>query len=163
MRNLGTKKCQTCDKEFQQSYNVSVKKWETTKFCSRQCKRHTPEAKLLNSIAHRGSNHPQWKGGVKKLNERIRALGMFRDWRVDVFERDDYTCQMCNKRSCAGDRFEINADHIKPVCRIVHENKIKTIEDAISCRELWDRDNGRTLCVSCHKSVTVYHPNLTVV
>jgi hypothetical protein len=34
--------------------------------------------------------------------------------------------------------------------QIIDEYKIKTIEEALSCEELWNINNGRTLCLKCH-------------
>lgn len=64
-----------------------------------------------------------------------------------MYIRDKYTCQHCGY--CGA---EINADHIKEFAKILKENNIKTLKEALLCKELWDLDNGRTLCVPCHKS-----------
>ena len=46
---------------------------------------------------------------------------------------------------------KLNADHIKPYSIILYENKIKTIEQSFKCEELWNMNNGRTLCENCHR------------
>lgn len=33
---------------------------------------------------------------------------------------------------------------------------ITTINEAIDCKELWDVDNGRVLCIPCHKKTDSY-------
>lgn len=58
-------------------------------------------------------------------------------WRKAVFERDNYTCIWCGER---GGR--LNADHIKPFAYFPE------LRYAI--------DNGRTLCVDCHKTTNTY-------
>ena len=50
----------------------------------------------------------------------------------------------------------LNADHIKQMALIVYENELKTIHDAFECEELWDLNNGRTLCEECHKTTDTY-------
>ena len=55
------------------------------------------------------------------------------DWREDVYERDDYTCQKCGQKGG-----ELNAHHIK------------SYSDYPDLR--LDKDNGITLCVKCHKN-----------
>ena len=86
-----------------------------------------------------------------KEKQRIRGLWQGREWRDFVFKRDDYTCQICFKR---GGKLE--ADHIVPFSYILKKNNITTIEEAIECAELWDINNGRTLCVDCHKKTNTY-------
>lgn len=34
------------------------------------------------------------------------------------------------------------------------ENNITTVEEAINCDELWNINNGQTLCYSCHRNKT---------
>lgn len=72
-----------------------------------------------------------WKGGRTHLTERLRKSNKYKNWRKQIFERDDFTCQMCNKRGV-----RLQADHIK------------SFADYPELR--FDLRNGRTLCISCH-------------
>lgn len=103
-----------------------------------------------------GENNWNWKGGKKVLRERIRAMYQYRQWRSDIFTRDNYTCQFCGIKGGV----EINADHIKSMSIILDEYKITTIDEARICAELWDINNGRTLCVSCHRKTDTWGKNL---
>jgi len=99
-------------------------------------KHHTEEAKLRLSIwrigRYTGSKHPMWRGGLAEVNHIIRNSPEYKLWRTSVFERDNYTCQLCGQW---GGR--LNADHIKGFA---------------SHAELrFEIDNGRTLCVECHR------------
>jgi len=123
----------------------------------------------------KGSSSPSWKGGeiektcilctikytVKKYREnisyfcshgcsslfrnegktsefkKIRKSDDYKKWRLSVFVRDNYTCQFCNKKSCY-----IQADHIKPF--------------SLFPELRFDIDNGRTLCLDCHKKTDTY-------
>lgn len=98
-----------------------------------------------------GENHYNWKGGTSSINLRIRKSYEYREWRSDVFSRDDFTCQECF--SYGG---KLEAHHIKPFSTIINENKISSIEDAIECSELWNINNGLTLCKECHKLTDTY-------
>lgn len=90
-------------------------------------------------------------GRKTQVTKLVRGLFKYRQWRSDVFTRDDYTCQFCGQRGG-----EINADHIKPLHLILKENKIKTTAEADLCDELWNINNGRTLCVECHRKTDTY-------
>lgn len=86
-----------------------------------------------------GKNSPAWKGGVTPLNHIIRTSKEYKMWRLAVFERDNYTCQMCKKRGGY-----LEADHIK---QFAHYPELR-----------FSVDNGRTLCKECHKK-TPTHSN----
>ena len=60
------------------------------------------------SASKLGAKNPNWKGGVSPINKRIRRSSKFFQWRKQVFERDNYTCQKCGKRGG-----ELHPDHIK--------------------------------------------------
>ena len=83
-----------------------------------------------------GENNPMWKGGLTPENSRIRASREYHLWRTAVFQRDSYTCIWCGMKG------DINADHIKPFAYFPE------LRFAI--------DNGRTLCVPCHKTTDTY-------
>jgi len=90
-------------------------------------------------------NHPwNWRG-KSSLNRRLREIIEYKIWRSKVFERDNWTCQTCRKRGVY-----LEAHHKKEFIKIIKEFKIKTIEQARKCKELWDVDNGVTLCKNCH-------------
>lgn len=82
-----------------------------------------------------GKNSPHWKGGITSLNMKIRNSLKYKEWRIGVFERDNYTCQICAKKE--GETVVLNADHIKP---FAYYPKLR-----------FDLENGRTLCVNCHR------------
>jgi len=106
---LQTKKCSNCAQEFK----VKPYRLNEAKFCSFLC-----------SSSYR--NH-----GLTSLNESIRKSAVYKKWRKAVFERDDYTCQICGQRGG-----KLNADHIK---RFADYPNLRL-----------ELSNGRTLCLSCH-------------
>lgn len=85
----------------------------------------------------RGENHHNWKGG--KSGERRKEMGRIEyvEWRRQIFRRDDYTCQNCKKRGV-----ELHADHIKPWATYPELR--------------YDINNGRALCVPCHRKTDTY-------
>lgn len=99
-----------------------------------------------------GEKNHNWRGGVTSLNEKIRKSSQYIRYRNAGFKRDNYTCQICYLRGA-----ELNFDHFpKTFSSIIVENKIKSLRDARLCKELWDLNNGRTLCIDCHKKTDTY-------
>lgn len=100
---------------------------------------------------HKGSKNVNWKGGITKLQEQIRKKSKYTTWRKNIFIKDLYTCKICGK--IGG---KLQADHIKPFALIMQENSVITLEQAEQCEELWNVDNGRTLCIKCHKKTDTW-------
>ena len=116
-------------------------------------KRHLSESKIgINNPMYgkRGKDAGHWKGGISSLEAIIRQLPEYYQWRSDVYRRDNWTCQTCGKKSGG---IKIDAHHIKPFAQIIKENKIKTVEQALNCEELWNINNGLTLCKKCHSKI----------
>ena len=65
-----------------------------------------------------GDNHPNWKGGVTPLNNKIRHCARFRQWRENIFRRDGFTCQDCG---CVGG--VLHPAHKKPLASIIADNR----------------------------------------
>jgi len=120
---------------------------------------HSEEAKKKISEAHRGEKNYNWKGGKTKLALLIRSLSEYAIWRNKVFARDNWTCIFCKRKREKGDRVILQADHIYPLTKIIEDNQLKTIEEAISCEEFWNIKNGRTLCKECHKKTETWGIN----
>lgn len=108
--------------------------------------KRSEEAKQHLREIHLGDRNPQWKGGVTPLYKAIRKSPEYRLWRESVFKRDDYTCIWCGARGGNGKKVVLHPDHIKPF------SLYPELRFAI--------DNGRTLCVECHKKTDTYGRNL---
>ena len=93
-----------------------------------------------------GESNVNWKGGITPLVAQIRHCFKNRQWRSDVFTRDNFTCTACGARGCY-----VEADHFPKMFSVIFsENKITSLEQALACEEFWNINNGRTLCVTCH-------------
>lgn len=147
------KECLYCGKEFE-DYKSHIKR---RRFCCLTCfnKWHNSNGKKLgfkkghpryknsgefNSEKTKGEKNVNWNGGISKIKKTKRQYEMFsieyKQWRSKVFERDNWTCQTCGKRSKSGEGIILNAHHIKkwndyPELRL-------------------DINNGVTLCTECH-------------
>lgn len=101
-----------------------------------------------------GETHPRWKPASQRkqpLYKQIRSSSHMQEWRAAVFTRDDFTCVICKVRGGT-----LNADHIKQFAIILKDNNVKTLEEAILCPELWELENGRTLCETCHRNTDTF-------
>lgn len=98
-----------------------------------------------------GSNNNLWKGGLMDLRDKIRSSPEYKTWRLSVFNRDNFTCVNCNQ---IGGYLE--AHHIKQFSEIIKKYNIKTLEEALNCKELLNINNGVTLCKPCHKKTDGY-------
>ena len=87
----------------------------------------------------------------RNIRDIIHSLAEYKQWKVKVFTRDNYTCQSCNNANASSQGIKLEAHHIKPLSQIIKDNNIKTVEDALKCKELWSLNNGATLCKKCHK------------
>ena len=100
----------------------------------------------------RGSKHLFWNNGkTERLRDLVKGNKEYKDWRSKIFQRDKWTCTKCG--ICGG---TLHAHHIVPFCSIIETNKISNLAEALLCQDLWDINNGITLCVRCHKSTDNY-------
>ncbi len=111
------------------------------KFSARQPRTDEEKQKISKyQQTHRrvGSDHPNYiDGGHRTERQKEMARCEYKNWRKSVFERDDYTCQMCGQYGGY-----LQVDHIKPW---------------LLYPELrYDLNNGRTLCVPCHKKTDTW-------
>jgi 5-methylcytosine-specific restriction endonuclease McrA len=150
-RGSSEKQCLLCSSNF--IVKASHIKHKTGKYCSRLCSdkskigkesnaknKHwklSEQAKINISNSHREEKNPNWKGGITPQHLKIRKSKEYKDWRITVFERDNFTCQECSSRGV-----ELHADHIKP---FAYYPELRLVIE-----------NGRTLCVPCHKKTETY-------
>ena len=91
-----------------------------------------PECSLdEQSERMKGENSPFWKGGITEEHKLLRQRREYVQWRSNVYERDNYTCQCCGSR---GER--LNAHHLHSFAKYP-ELRL-------------DVNNGITLCTKCH-------------
>lgn len=92
---------------------------------------------LANKGRFIGEKSHAWRGGITPINEKIRHSSEYKAWRLSVFKRDNYLCVFgCEKTR------HIHADHIK---QFAYYPELRL-----------DINNGRTLCVSCHRKTPTY-------
>jgi len=90
------------------------------------------ELRLKLSKIFSGSNNPNWRGGTSGKRQIEMSKFKYKDWRKDIFEKDNYTCQCCGDQSGGN----LNAHHIKSYC---DNPELRT-----------EINNGITFCQDCH-------------
>src|SRR3990167_7702133 len=152
--------CKVCEMEF----SVIRSRANKAKTCSRLCGteyRKSPEFRLTQSEIIRKiveSKLGKIRSYITALDKLIRHSARYKLWRSEIFKRDNFTCQFCRVRGG-----ELRADHIKQFALILIQNDVKTFDDALLCTELWDMQNGRTLCHLCHIQTPTYARRLSII
>lgn len=113
---------------------------------------------IICKKCYRGELRPAWRGGISRLSSRIRGLPQNRKWQLLCMKRDGFSCVECGIVPKMSNALEVH--HKKQFALILKENKINSLEDASNCLELWDIDNGETLCRKCHKLTDSYSKKL---
>lgn len=162
------KKCLVCESEF----GVEPYRVHSAMYCSSRCRHISPRRRVLvsqhmaghtksvdgrrrlsiHAKSRTGDKNPNWRGGKTPLILSIRGSSLYKTWRKEIFRRDNYTCRICGKPS-AGD---IEAHHVISVASMIRAYNLVSIQEAVSCEQLWSKDNGLTLCKSCHAQTDNY-------
>jgi 5-methylcytosine-specific restriction endonuclease McrA len=112
--------CSVCNKVvYTQPTQI---KYRNRKTCSLKCR----------AVVRRSEAEERRKTYTKHQLDRLaRYSPEAKEWRVAIFERDNYTCGSCGERGGY-----LEADHIKPWAYFPDLR--------------FELSNGRTLCRSCH-------------
>lgn len=86
---------------------------------------------------NKGEKSPSWKGGISRAYKTGYYSEEYKDWRMKVFTRDNWICQVCQKVGGY-----LTAHHIKS---FAHYPELR-----------FDVNNGITLCEECHKLTDNY-------
>lgn len=106
-----------------------------------------------------GDNHPNWKGGVSTLSQRIREYCSDNSLKKDILCRDGNQCVIC------GSKDSLHVHHLIPfksiLNRIIIQNyplspvddADKLYEIAVKDKELNNPNNLITVCSMCHHKI----------
>ncbi len=129
---------------------------EKTKLKMRKPKPEKVKLKISKSTMGK-NNHNYGKFGIESsryknpedritpLHRAVRTSSKYKDWEHSVKMIFNFTCQYCQVRGG-----KLVSHHIKRFADIMKENNIKTLEETLTCNELWDVSNGITYCKKCH-------------
>jgi len=85
-----------------------------------------------NKGKHSKEKNSNWQGGITPKNKLDRNSNEMKDWKVQVFERDKFTCQKCQQKGG----------------RLIAHHK-QGFADYPKLR--FDVNNGITFCEKCHE------------
>jgi len=114
-------KCISCEKMFYISPSSQQK------YCNKECSRD----------ATRKEKNINWKGGISRGYKTGYHSKEYKDWRKEVFIRDNFTCQGCGLYGGY-----LTVHHIKS---FAHYPDLR-----------FDINNGITLCEICHSNTDNY-------
>lgn len=140
---------------------------------SRSGRKNLPETNAKISAAHKGRKHseefremrrkltagiprPERRVPYRDIRQQIRQCMGSKEWKQAVLKRDNYTCVQCGcKKNLHVDHFPIPFFAI--LNKLIVEQGIENLYDkAIKYDLLFDMNNGRTLCVDCHKQTETW-------
>lgn len=102
----------------------------------------TEETRRKISESQRGEKGSNWKGGITPYHSRCRNSFDYRLFKEKVLARDNNTCVLCGISPKDNPHVTLNVDHIK---------QFKQFPEL-----QFDINNGRTLCLLCHKKTHTY-------
>lgn len=122
-------------------------------------KKHSEENIEKLRQKNKGEGNPNWKGGITRLLTQIRNTQKYKEWRLRIYHIGKFTCSKCGKQK-SGSNIILDADHIIPLAKIVYQNKVKSVDEALKCDAIFDYMNGRCLCRQCHKETDTWGVNV---
>jgi predicted RNA-binding Zn-ribbon protein involved in translation (DUF1610 family) len=154
-----SKRCVKCSNIYNAKIRITIHK-PNCQCCA--CKAHRGEydgeKNPMFGIKRNGELNPNFKNWKTSLGQLIKTLNEFKQWRNQVYKRDNYTCQECG--DAKGGNLECH--HKIPFAKLLDnflqsysqfsplEDKETLIRLAITYKSFWDINNGQTLCKKCH-------------
>ncbi len=159
--------CRRCSLKGKRSYNFGKKLAEKTRKKigeGNKGKILSKETKLKIGFSHKGSKSVNWKGGITSLQKIIRRSLEYKNWRKQIFERDNWICQECFIKGNI-----LHPHHHKKFFAVIFQeflqqySQFSPLEDketlarlTITYEPFWDINNGITLCEDCHRKTRNY-------
>lgn len=118
-------KCLFCGKDVRTFKSVNKK------YCDQKCRDSNYR------IIKKGDQSHFWLGGRTEDSKIRRTCAEYKEWRMAVFTRDNFTCIDCGIRDGTIEAHHIEAQSQKPEL-------------------IYEVSNGGTLCHNCHKKTDNY-------
>ena len=152
-------------KESKCNNKISLNNWRSGQGRCQSCSsknmwQTSTRIKNRNTFGKKNGNYID---GRTPLNETIRKLTEYDEWRNKVFKKDNYTCQECGQYGG-----NIEAHHKNPFAELLSEfleeyNQFSPYEEkeiltrlAMKYKSFWNINNGETTCIKCHSKIDKY-------
>jgi 5-methylcytosine-specific restriction endonuclease McrA len=125
---------------------------------SEDSKRKMSES-MKRTKCHAGKRNGRWIDGRNPLRHAIRHLDEYYTWVNIILKRDNFTCQYCDRKFS---KSNLDVHHLIPfktlLTLFLNRNKdldikkdyFKLIDLVKVDKQMFDIDNGITLCKKCH-------------
>lgn len=125
--------CKHCGKDF----NTVLSKKDRSKYCSISCyNKH-------KSVMYSGKGNPAYKNG-SSLNHRTHRGSNWEKIRLEIYKRDNFTCQECGVK-CIGKK-SANKDNSHLIIQCHHKERYSLTKNN-------SPSNLITLCLKCHLKI----------
>jgi 5-methylcytosine-specific restriction endonuclease McrA len=129
---LEIRQCNTCGNDYKA-------RKRNNRYCSREC------FELAHKENMRGESNPSYIDG-RSYKSTYNAGSEWHEIRVEVYKRDDYTCQSCGIK-CVSKSTTMQYPNLST--RIIQCHHI----EPYAMSQDNSLDNLITLCISCHRSI----------
>ena len=110
-------------------------------------KKDSVETKLKKSLTHKGEKCYNWKGGITPVYKAIRGKREYKEWCQEVLKRHNFIDVFTKTKSK-----RLSCHHIIPVNFLIKWYSIKTIDQALECKLIWDPENGIAMDKVAHEN-----------
>jgi len=116
---------------------INIKGIGTCEILDRTSIKYGKRIDILNGgIVNQDQLSNKWKGGISSVNDKIRKSEKYNQWRLFVYKKYNWTCQLCKIKCQSGN---IVAHHIKGFSEFP--------------RLRFKKYNGIVYCRSCHRKL----------
>lgn len=145
--------CNICNKSIIKRVGIYNANKSKIFYCSKKCQGESQGRKMLDgthqligSRRYSGEENSRWNNGITSLLRNIRRKPENALWKRECIKRDENKCVLCNST------ISLVVHHKTSLAHLINRYNIKTYEDTITIPEMYNINNGVTLCKSCHHS-----------
>lgn len=132
--------CEQCGKKFSTFKSYAR---DNRRYCSKRCMAEH------RRILYLGELNPNYRNGLRYIGTRMRGLIAYKRWKLMVFQRDKFTCQMCKNKF---PRKLLEPHHKIRLWKLLEDySGDKNNPNWLNDPYFYDVDNGVTLCKRCHR------------
>lgn len=155
-------KCSFCSKEILRRPSQAPRYKNV--YCSMECRYKWQKGKkrpdVSKALLRDWYNGTREFKGTTKIDKIIRSSSLYKEWRLKIFERDNFICQDCKKSGVflEAHHHKISFKLLLTEFLLLYDEKDDLYKQLIKFQKFWDLNNGITLCKSCHRKRHKFKP-----